>query len=250
MTTVGSIYSFIDSVAPFSEQCEWDNAGLLVGDKDIPVTKALVCLDLTLDALKAATDEGCNLVITHHPIIFSPLKSISFDDVVSKLCTNSISVISAHTNYDKATGGVNDILCQIMGIKNVVSFGEDSLARMGELESEMTDKEFAEFVGNKLNTAVKYVATQKKIKKVALCGGAGADYMYTAIQMGVDALITADTKHHELLYSRDNGFCLVDAGHYSTENPAMEVLCDRLKENFAEVDFVLYKGNDPVNYLI
>ncbi len=249
MTTVKNIYDMIDRFAPFSSQCEWDNSGILVGDGDVTVTKALVCLDLNDEALKIAKHEGCQLIVTHHPVIFSPLKSVSFDGTVARLCKENISVISAHTNFDKAKGGVNDTLCEILGLTDVSEFGEDNLARIGELGSSMTDKEFAGYVSKRLGAYVKFVPSGRPIKKVAVCGGAGADFMYSALSLGADALVTADTKHHELLFARDNGFCLVDAGHYATENPAMRIMCEYLIKNFKEVQFFLYDGIDPAEYI-
>lgn len=250
MSTVKDVFNYIDTFASFDMQCEWDNSGLLIGNEENTVKKAMVCLDLTPDALEKAKINGCELVITHHPVIFSPIKSISFNTVVSELCKNEISVICAHTNFDKANGGVNDILCDVLNLKNVTAFGNDGLARTGESEEPMSDAEFSRFVKNKLGCgAVKYTPTQRPIKKVAVCGGAGADYLYDCVNINADALVTADTKHHELLFAAQNGICLVDAGHYSTENPAIFVLAEKLTKEFNDIEFTVFEGCDPAEYI-
>ena len=112
MATIKDIYNFIDSFAPFNTQEEWDNSGLLVGDKNAKVTKILFALDVTSDVIEQAKNVGANLIITHHPVIFKAISNVLSDSLMYKLISNNISIICAHTNYDKAVDGVNDILCK------------------------------------------------------------------------------------------------------------------------------------------
>lgn len=246
MMTVKDIYKYLDTFAPFDTQCDWDNAGLLVGEMEKNVSKVAVTLDLTESVLDDVITNGCELVITHHPVIFSPLKQVKFDSIIAKLCKNEISVISAHTNLDKANGGINDILCSKLNVKNTQIFGED-IARIGVLENILRDDEFALYVKKRLGCAnVKYVPCKRNIKTVAVCGGAGAEFMYEAIKMGADALVTADTKHHELIFAADNNFCIVDAGHYSTENIVVDELTKKLQLEFKDVEFISLNSVDPI----
>ena len=115
MATVKDIYRFIDIIAPFSTQEEWDNSGLLVGEENKEVSRILFALDITSDVLNQAINANAELIITHHPIIFKPVSNILSDSLLYKLIENGISIISAHTNYDKAVDGVNDILCKTIG---------------------------------------------------------------------------------------------------------------------------------------
>ena len=118
MATVKDIYTFIDKIAPFNTQEEWDNSGFLVGDENQVVNKILFALDITTDVVNQAIDCSADLIITHHPLIFKPVSNVLSDTIIYKLIENKISIICAHTNYDKAIDGVNDILCNTIGLNN------------------------------------------------------------------------------------------------------------------------------------
>lgn len=121
MASVGEIYSYLDRIAPFKQQEKWDNSGLLAGDKQQQVTKCLLALDITNDVVNEAVISGARLIISHHPIIFNPIKSVTAqsEPVVYRLIKHDISAICAHTNLDLAQGGVNDVLAQALGLKQL-----------------------------------------------------------------------------------------------------------------------------------
>ena len=117
--TVQQIFNFLNQKYPVDTACGFDNVGILVGDPEMPVSKAVVALDCTTDAIKTAINNGCELIITHHPIIFSGLKSVLDDTLVFEIIKNGLTVISMHTNLDQGDGGVNDALCDVIGLKNI-----------------------------------------------------------------------------------------------------------------------------------
>lgn len=233
--TVQTVFEILNQIAPFDTQMGFDNAGVLIGSKKKEVRKIGVVLDVTNRAVDYAKAREIDLIVSHHPVIFSGLKSIDSDSVVYRLIKEDIAVISAHTNLDAAENGVNQTLAQTLELCNVEPLGlpgepTPPMGRIGSLKEEMTCREFAEFVNNKLNTCVKFVNTGKPISGVAVCGGAGEDFIVPAIQAGADALVTADVKHHNLLLANSLGLCLVDAGHFETERVIMPALCKQLGE--------------------
>lgn len=240
MVKVKDIYQYIDSVAPFATQMEFDNAGLLVGSEDTDVERVMVALDVTAQVAGEAARKRCQLIVSHHPLIFHPLKAVNPTDptqaVVAQLIRKNIAVISAHTNLDIAPGGVNDVLMERLGVKTLgvlEEMGDYGLGRWGELSEPMTVRAFATHVKKALGTrAVRAVAGTRPVKKVAVCGGAGGDMVELAARMGMDAYVTADVKHHEFLAAKALGMTLLDAGHYATENPMMSVLAERLQGAF------------------
>lgn len=253
MATVKDISLFIDSIAPYSTKCEWDNCGVLVGDETKPVTKIGFTLDLTHETLKDGIDKGVDLIVTHHPIIFMPQKSFLKGNMAYELACHGISAISAHTCFDCAKGGVNDTLCELLGLKDVIGVeGEGCtvpMARIGNLNEELTSFQLAELVSEKLETTVSVVDAKRKIKKVALCGGAGMDFFFNAVNMGADAYITGEAKHHELLMAKDMGVTLIIAGHFETENPAMANLKEYVSDAFPNIETVLLKQSNPVTFI-
>ena len=223
------IYDIIQQIAPFQNQMEFDNAGFLVGDREAECRGILVALDVTEEAIRCAVEEGCNLIVTHHPVIFEPLKTVTAESLVFKLIKNGLSVISAHTNLDMSEGGVNDTLAQRLGLCDVcgvVPFGEVYEARIGKTESPLSPNEFASYLKQRLpNAAIKYVAGKTAIKKVGVCSGSGGSLLKEMAAQQVDAFVTADVKHNVFLESAQLGISLYDCGHFDTE----DVIVDKLK---------------------
>lgn len=244
MTKVNDIYEYIDSIAPYHTQEGWDNSGLNTGDGNAQVSRVLLALDLTDSVIDEAVRLGAQLIVTHHPSLFRPLKNVTADTYAYKLIKNGISALSAHTNLDAAVGGVNDVLCKLFELSDVSSFAiEDTpveLARIGTLPSPMTSDEFASYVKEKLHLHhATYTRSGKVISRVAVIGGGGGEYFDTAIQAGADALVTGEAKHHQLLDAAAKDFTVVSAGHYETENPVVSELCQLLSKRFPDVEFVV-----------
>lgn len=243
MATVKDIYNYINTFAPFDTQEEWDNSGHLVGDENKAVNKIMLALDITTDVINQAVSQNVDLLITHHPIIFKPVSNVLSNSLVYKLIENNISIICAHTNYDKAVGGVSDILCDTLGLKHCKV--DNTCLNVGELQNEMSTNDFVVFVKEKLNGTVRYNNLDKKIKKVAVCSGSGIEYLELAKELNCDAFLTGDGSHHSFIDANEMGILLVCAGHFETENIAIKPLCNKIKKEFG-IDCVLAVQNTPI----
>ncbi|MCQ2455222.1 MAG: Nif3-like dinuclear metal center hexameric protein [Clostridia bacterium] len=243
MIKVNDILEFLKNKYPFESACDFDNVGLLVGDKNDTVKKVLVCLDADMSAVNEAVKSGANLIVTHHPVIFDALKTVTGESVVMNLIRNNISVISVHTNFDVAENGVNDILCSLLPIFNVRKFKADDGYLLNYAE---TDIENANLLAEKLRLilgfSVRYVEG-RPIKKLLICSGSGGNFIGDVIKNGFDALITADVKYNQFVEAKNNNISLFDAGHYATENVCIKPLCKILSDNFAKTQFITYEPN-------
>lgn len=244
MSTVFDLYSAIDQFAPFSLSMDFDNTGILVGDRHQPVSKVLLALDCTMDVVNYAKEIGAQLIITHHPVIFHPIKRVNEDSVVYHLIRSQIAVISAHTNLDIAEGGVNDVLAQTIGLQNISGLelldpaAQSYLGRVGTLSNPISASEFAALVKESLHArSVKFADAGNKIQKVALCSGSGADSLESALAVGADALLTSEVKQHEYLNAVAAGISIFDAGHFDTEDIVIETLKEKLAGIFPDITF-------------
>lgn len=237
--TVNKIFDYLNSLFPVNIACSFDNVGLLVGDCEREVKKALISLDCTLQTVEKAVSSGCELIITHHPVIFSPLKNICAGSVQFELIKNGISVVSMHTNLDMADGGVNDCLCNALELKDISAITADDgyILKSGNVSPISADS-LAKHIKNKLGGCVKYVDGGKLIEKVLVCSGSGGEFISETIKTGADALITADIKHHQFLEAKDLGISLFDAGHFNTEDVVIEPLCKILSKKFPDICFI------------
>lgn len=231
------VYSFLDEKYSFSSALSYDNSGHLIGSLSDKVTGITVCLDCTDDAVTQAIQNGANLIISHHPVIFNPIKSVTDDGIVYRILRAGISVISLHTNFDQADGGLNDILAGKIGLTNVqkVADSEGFLYRIGELEEPLCAEAFAASISEKLNYPVKYSGGNDHIKRVAVCSGSGGSMLNDVSEQGCDAFVTADIKHNVFTDAFTLGISLFDAGHFGTEDIAVEVLADVLKTAFPKI---------------
>ena len=233
---VKDIFDFLNERAPFDTCEEWDNVGLLVGSGRLPATRVLVALDATDGALEAAKAIGADLIVTHHPVIFNAMKRLDADSFPYRLAAAGISAISAHTNLDKAMGGVNDVLAARLGLTDV-EIAADGITRIGILPEEMSADAFAAHVAGALGMPVR-AAGNKPVKKVAVCGGGGGGFIAACFGLA-DCFVTGEVKHHEWLYAAGH-INVIDGGHYSTEVPVVDTLCRWLTEEFPDLQVVPY----------
>ncbi len=244
MMTVNNILDFLKDKYPPDTACDFDNVGLLVGDRNAVVTKAVVCLDCDINTVSYAKEKCAQLIVTHHPVIFNGIKNVLAGSVVYEAIKGGISVISMHTNLDIAEGGVTDSLCVALGLKNVKPFVSHSGFLIREAECDAMDAEdFAKHVKTQLSTAVRYVGCNKKIKSVLVCSGSGGEFLTDVINGGYDALISADIKHNVFIDAVNCGVAVFDAGHYSSENVITQPLCQRLSDTFECVSFEVFNNN-------
>ena len=250
MATAKELYSFLDSIFPKSLSCAWDNDGAMcMSDPEREVKRVLVALDITMGAVDYAIDNGFDVIVSHHPLIFTPMRSINGCDVksrvITKLMRNGISAFSFHTRLDAANGGVNDMLCEVLGIQNAEPFvlGGESLARVGTIEP-ISGKELALLVKEKLSCdGVSYTCPDKMVSKVVLVGGAGKDFIDAALDSFADALITGEVSYNAAIDAADSGLCLICAGHFFTENPVLASLEKQIIAFDPEIKVESYNSN-------
>ncbi len=251
MAQVKDIYQYIDSIAPFATQLDFDNAGLLVGRADAVVNTVLVALDITADVIREAVDMGAQLIVAHHPVIFHPLKSVADGDTTGEkvllLAEHRIAAICAHTNLDAAQEGVNDLLAQRLGLTEIQQLHQDGvdeqgraygIGRVGMLETSvpMDAAAFAAKVKTELNAAnVRYVDSGKPVRRVAVGGGSCGSMLADTLAAGCDTFVTADVKYDVFLEAKELGINLLDAGHFATENVVVDPLARSLQKAFPEL---------------
>ena len=254
--TVQTIAEALNRIAPPRLAEEWDNVGLLVGEPNSEVKRILVCLDVSLAAIERAIYLGAEMIVSHHPMIFRPIKNVRLDLPLGRrlkaLIKNDIAVFAAHTNLDSAEGGVNDVLAARLGLTDVKPLDQSSeeltLGRLGRLETEMSAREFAGHVKRVLRADfVRLIdAGDFSIKKVGICGGAGAEFISKAKFYGADAFVTGDVKYHEAQAAVDNGIHVIDAGHFATEYPIVEVLAQKIRAEFEQLDVIVFDGESDL----
>jgi len=254
MTTVNHILNYLETLAPRSMKMDWDNVGLLCGSRGKEVTKVLVALDPFEGVCREAAEVGAQLIVTHHPLIFSAPKSITDDNAVGRaimeLIRHGISAINAHTNLDCAPGGVNDVLAQKLRLSNIEVVrpnGVDEqgrpwgLLRCGEV-TEQPLEQFLQQVKTQLGCpGLRYTDAGKPVRKVAVGGGACGGEWMEALRAGCDTFVTADVRYNQFWDAQSAGLNLIDAGHFYTENPVCAVIADKLQAAFPELEVIISK---------
>lgn len=238
MAGVKEIYDYINSFAPFDSAMGFDNVGILVGDKNAGSKKVVVALDATADVLKEAYELGARIVVSHHPVIFHALKQLDSKSAPFLAAKYGITVISAHTNLDIASGGVNDSLAETAGVIIDERFPEEC-ALLGHLENRMTCREFAESVKKSLGLAgLRFTDNGRSIQKILVACGAGGDSVVLADELGADAVLTGEIKHNYIMYANDNRIAVFDAGHFGSEGLIIPKLLNKLSERFPDTEFI------------
>lgn len=242
MPTVKDILSYLYTLAPASYKMDWDNIGLMCGHSDRPVSKVLLALDASLAVADEAKRLGCELVAVHHPLIFTSTHTVSDETITGirllRYLENDLAVISMHTNLDCAPGGVNDVLAERLGLKNVqvLEDGEMShLVRYGEVAKQPLS-DFLPFVRQQLSCpGLRYADGSRQVHRVAVGGGACGEYMPQLQALGIDTFVTGDISYHRFADAEELGINLIDAGHFETENPVIRMLRDRLSAQFPQL---------------
>ena len=245
--TVQQVLEEMRRIAPPELAESWDNVGLLV-DAGRPVDAILTTLDITAPVVEEAVKSGCSLIVSHHPVIFDPIKRITADDLPALLLKGGVSAICMHTNLDAAPGGVNDTLAELLGMRDTVPFA-DGCGRIGTVDA-TTARELAELCKKTLGPGVRYVEAGHPVLRLAEVSGAGGSYWKEALDLGADCLVTGEANHHAACDAKRLGMGLVAAGHWATERPIAGVLARRLKEAFPEVPVTVSQADkDPFTYL-
>ncbi len=242
MNTVQEIVTFLRGKAPFEMAEEWDNVGLLVGDEKAVINTVYVALDITDEVIDKALVAGAQLIVSHHPVIFDPLKSVLANSLPYRLVSNGLSAVCMHTNLDKCAGGVNDTLAAALGLADV-QVGPDGMCRIGHLMQPMTGEAFADHCANVLGAAVKAHIGTDTVKTVALCGGSGAELVLPLLETA-DAALTAELKHHEWLALSPKK-TVIDGGHFETEVKVAAVLTEWLTARFPSLNVILGEQTPP-----
>ena len=243
----------IEEFAPLWEQEKWDNCGFCVGDPNMEVSHALVALDCTEEVVDEAIATGADIIVTHHPLIFSGVKKISPQNwlgrVLYKAISNNIAIYAAHTNMDKAAGGVSDIMAQKLHLEECTPLLPDSFGIVGNLPQELSVEEFAQEVKRAFEVeAIRCSAPiDGKIKRVAVCGGSGKSFIPDAMAAGAQAYVTGDITYHE--FYTEKGFMVMDIGHYSSEYGIVHLFKNILSKNFPTFAVsISTKNNNPIYY--
>lgn len=247
--SLAEIDDYINQIAPYSLAEHWDNVGLLIGNPTTLVSSIMLCLDITNEILDEAVSKDVHLIITHHPVIFAPIKRLDSNSIIYKLSQHNIAVISAHTNLDLAENGVNHALANLIELQNTAPLvDKNSLGLIGELPYPLTPCQFADKVKSALQIVSVRLSSpneKKLISRVAVIGGNGSDEITCAIQKNADAYLTGEVHHQHYIESINAGLTVVDAGHFSTESIILPYLLDLLLEEFPKLNIFISDNDIP-----
>ena len=248
MATIREIYNVLFDFAPADMKLDWDNVGLACGHFDAEVHKILVALDPMPDVFEEAKARSCELVVTHHPLLFQGVKQVNSDTYAGNcllyLIENGIAAMNLHTNLDCCPGGVNDVLAETLGLADVSvldPIGQDAQGRpYGLIRTGMVQAQslaaFAAFVRSALGCpGLRFADAGRPVRRVAVGGGSCGGAIDEVLAAGCDTLVTADLKYNHFEEAKYRGLNLLDAGHFETENPVCAVLARILREALPEL---------------
>lgn len=251
-----TVLEIIEKKYPEYLQYNWDNSGLNIGDENSDIKKIMLTLEVTEKTVDEAIENKVDLIISHHPFLFSKINKINKNNIkgnlIYKLILNSISVYCMHTSYDLAMDGLNDYFFKLMGISNGSILDENysnenyrngesyGLGRVGNLEKSIKIEEFISQLKSKLNIEnVRYVGKlDKMIKSVAVVTGSGAEFFEKAKELDIDILVTGDMKYHQAMDALEMNMSVIDCGHYGTEHIFADSIIEFLRENLREIDII------------
>ena len=252
MTTVKAILDWFETFAPVSSAMDFDNVGLLVGDKNAAVSRVLLTLDVSAEAVDEAASLGCELIISHHPVIFNPLKRLDARSVPYLLAERGIAAVCMHTNLDLSEEfGVNTCLAEALGAQKLRKSQLGECLFIGELPRETDAESFAARVKEALGcSGLRYTTAKATVKTVAVASGAGGSDIFAAAEEGADVLVTGEIKHHEINAANEAGVNIVDAGHFKSEDVVILPLKKRLETAFSDISFTKSQTyGDKLKYL-
>ncbi|MBU0907953.1 MAG: Nif3-like dinuclear metal center hexameric protein [Proteobacteria bacterium] len=261
------ILAYVGRFAPWELAEPWDNVGLMVGNPDQEATGLLIALDPTRQVLEEAILKKTNIILTHHPLIFHPLKSINtatpIGQFLKKALAHDIAVVSCHTNLDIISDGVSDALARVLYLHNTRPLTltgnrpDQGFGKIGNLPKPMQGRAFIHFVTQRLKLEAMMLAgpLPETVSTIAVCGGSGSDLADAALQARADVYITAELKHSVARWAEENGLCIIDAGHFATENIIIPFLLARMTAFFAENNhpapvMVSQRQNSPLRFYI
>jgi dinuclear metal center YbgI/SA1388 family protein len=258
---LSNLLGTFESLWPLTGAEEWDRPGLTTGAASQSITKALLCVDVTLEVLSEAKLHGCELVISHHPLLLKGVNYLNEDQLKGELISfavkNSIAIFSAHTNADIVVDGVSDVLAKELGLTNttpLISTGDGiGHGRIGKLKSPQILSDYAKFVSSCLpetHAPIRVAGDlNNMIETVAVVGGAGDSFIPAAAQSGADLLITSDLRHHVVLDAVSdptNPLALIDISHFAAESLWLKPTQSTLSKLIPEVSFVVSQlSTDP-----
>ena len=259
MKRVKDIIKIMEEFAPINLKEDFDNVGLMVGDKEKEVKKILLSLDCTLEVIEEAKEKDIDLIITHHPLLFRKPSSITTDTLTGKkiieLIKNDISLYSSHTNLDSASGGLNETIVNILGYesKELIEVNRNArnenegLGRIIKLDKEISLDDLVKQVKEKLNiNSLKIVKASEKVKKIAVINGSGSSFFDMAYKKGADCIITGDTTYHFASDYKEMGVSIIDTGHFLSEWIVFLEVINKLKDKLSEVEIIISENsNDP-----
>lgn len=261
MYKIKDLTNYLEELAPLQYQESYDNAGLIVGDPNAEIKGVLLSLDSTERVVDEAIAVGANIIVAHHPIVFSGLKQLTgatyIERTVIKAIKNDIAIYAIHTNLDAVTGGVNSKICEKLNLINscILSSKKDlpsvGLGMIGQLKTAMDEMTFLNKVKDEFKAGVVRHTDllARRIKKVAVCGGSGSFLLNDAIAAGADVFVTSDFKYHQF-FDAENKILIADIGHYEAEICTTELIYDYITKKFTTFDLHFSRENtNPIHYL-
>lgn len=237
---IREIEALFDRVCPVSRRCPWDNDGLLVcPDREREVRRVVTCLDVTFPAIEKAIKEKAELIVSHHPLIFSPIKSVNEDTVVGQkillLIENGISLLSLHTRLDNAKGGLNEEFGRSFGVvpeEDVILLPEEPfVGGIGSIADKMSPRDLARTVSAAVLAPVKLYSAHLDISRVGYCCGSGKDLIVPCLECGADAFVGGDLPYHAVLDAVERGMTVIDCGHHASETMASVLIQNLLLDS-------------------
>ena len=264
MIQIKDITDCLEKVAPLSWQESYDNSGLIVGNPTMECCGIMVCLDVFESVVQEAIAKGCNLIVSHHPFIFKGIKKLDFESETAKILSlaikHDIAIYATHTNMDSAATGVSFMLAKTLGLENICrllpSNESDTayfgLGAIGYLPKQTKAKDFLLRVKQNLDLpAIRYIGDEEKaVEKIAICGGAGAEFLEDAIKNNCDCYLTGDIKYH-IFHNTENRIILADIGHFESEQFIKQRIIEIISENFSNfARLFISQEKNRVKYII